>query len=602
MTMMMAPRLKLRERRRSSLLLFALASASSPSQAPPSPASRPRYRVAVVGGGVIGLSTALRLAEAGDKEQGGGGGGGGGGARASELSVSVFARGFGPDTTSSGAGGLWEPYKLGDTPSELVNRWSAETLALLLALARERSEGGGGEGEENASSSAGVIEGPVLQYWTRPAPEDPSWAAVAPGFRRMSRGELEAAAAVAARGAEANRRRTAAAAAAAAEGEGAAAAAEAEAAPLLLPSFALEAPEIVDGWTFWSAAAQPSRYLAWLAGRAERAGVELVTRELGSLDELLVFDDGGGKEGAAASASAPAAAASAPAAASSAAVAAAGEGGGRAASSLPRFDAIVNCAGLAGGDLSRDDATPPTPVRGQVARLRPPPPPPSPPSPLSSSSSSSSDDDDDDKKKDKGPPVPPPPPLGGAAGLFLDEETYLIRNVDFVVAGGTGQAGDADAAPRAADRASILARTRLLDPELVAARADGEGSTDDGRQPRRQQRRQQQNEEAAAAAAAAVEDWAGLRPLRSPVRLEARWVGASESREREKEEDGKKSGEKSSLGPRAPAGGPASSTRAAVLVVSNYGHGGSGFTLHWGCAGDAAALVLEGLKGQNRKS
>lgn len=468
----MAPRPKLHEHRRSSssLLLVALASSASDS-IPTSPTSRrPRFSVAVVGGGVIGLSTAIRLAEGagGDKEQGGGG-------------VVVFARGFGADTTSSGAGGLWEPYKLGDTPGELVNRWSAETLEFLLALAREE--------EENASSSssdaAGVIEGPVLQYWTQPAPEDPSWACVAPGFRRMSRAELEAAAEVAARGAEANRRRIAEE-----EGQGAAGASS-------LPSFALEAPAIVDGWTFGSAAAQPSRYLSWLARRAERAGVELVTRELASLDELLVLaGGGGGKEG---------------------------ERAGSSSSSSPllRFDAVVNCAGLAGGDLSRDDATPPTPVRGQVARLRPP-----------------------------APPPPPQPPLGGAAGLFLDEETYLIQNVDFVVAGGTGQAGDADAAPRAADRASILARTRLLDPELVAARAGSEGtSSSDGQQ---------------------VEDWAGLRPLRSPVRLEARWVEAAS-------EEGKK---------------------RRVLVVSNYGHGGSGFTLHWGCAGDAAALVFEGLRGK----
>ena len=542
--MMMSPMPKLlQRRRRSSSSLVALASASASST--PAPSSRPRYRVAVVGGGVIGLSTALRLAEEAKKEKfGGGSGGGSGGGGGGGLSVSVLARGFGPDTTSSGAGGLWEPYKLGETPSELVNRWSAETLEFLLARAREEEreeegkEGGKEEGKEgeDGEESSGVIEGPVLQYWTQPAPEDPAWAPVAPGFRRLSRPELEAAFEVAKRGAEENRMRMAAAAEEEEEGE------EQQQRQHLFPSFALEAPAIVDGWTFSSAAAQPSRYLSWLARRAERAGVELVARELGSLDELLTFDDDcGEKSGAAAAA---------------AAAADAGEGGrafsSSSSSSLPRFDAIVNCAGLAGGDLSRDDATPPTPVRGQVARLRPP----LPPSlPLSSSSSSSADD------KKNAAPVPPLP-LGGAAGLFLDEETYLIRNVDFVVAGGTGQAGDADASPRAADRASILARTRLLDPGLLAARSDGGGGGAGGQQQ---------------------EDWAGLRPLRSPVRLEARWVEVKEEKEKEGK---KKNGEKSSS--------PASSS--SVLVVSNYGHGGSGFTLHWGCAGDAAAMVLEGLK------
>ena len=479
-TKAMTTMVKLLRHRRSSALLVTLASASAATPTPSSPASRPHYRVAVVGGGVIGLSTALRLAEG---ETGGGG-------EQLELSIAVLARGFGAETTSSGAGGLWEPYKLGDTPAELVNRWSAETLAYLLALARG-GEGGeeGGAAEEDgkggaASSSAGVLEGPVFQYWTKPVLEDPSWAAVAPGFRRLSAEELREAHQVTERGAEANRRRRMAT----------------EDERQKLPSFVLEAPAIVDGWTFSSAAAQPSRYLSWLEGKAERAGVELVRRELGSLDELLLTPIGEEEEA--------------------------------------RFDAVVNCAGLAGGELSRDDSSPPTPVRGQVARLRPP--------------RISSPDDEKEKNSST-------LPLGGAAGLFLDEETYLIRNVDFVVAGGTGQTGDADDSPRPEDRESILARVRLLSPELLEERVDDKNN-------------EQQ-----------IEDWAGLRPLRSPVRLEARRVEV-EVEEREGEE---KSSEQTKSRPRA---------RSNVLVVSNYGHGGSGFTLHWGCAGDAAALVLEGLR------
>lgn len=53
--------------------------------------------------------------------------------------------------------------------------------------------------------------------------------------------------------------------------------------------------------------------------------------------------------------------------------------------------------------------------------------------------------------------------------------------------------------------------------------------------------------------------WAGLRPGRTHVRLEV------EHRE---------------CGP----------------VVHSYGHGGSGHTLHWGCAGEAADLVMQCLE------
>ncbi|XP_070555488.1 D-aspartate oxidase-like [Ptychodera flava] len=55
-------------------------------------------------------------------------------------------------------------------------------------------------------------------------------------------------------------------------------------------------------------------------------------------------------------------------------------------------------------------------------------------------------------------------------------------------------------------------------------------------------------------------DWAGLRPGRPRVRLESeiRKVGGKEAK-----------------------------------IVHNYGHGGAGVTLHWGCAQDTTALVAE---------
>ncbi len=57
----------------------------------------------------------------------------------------------------------------------------------------------------------------------------------------------------------------------------------------------------------------------------------------------------------------------------------------------------------------------------------------------------------------------------------------------------------------------------------------------------------------------------GLRPGRSSVRLE---LGDSLT---------------------APGAGP------AVPVIHNYGHGGSGLTLAWGCAGDAVRLAKQAL-------
>lgn len=59
-----------------------------------------------------------------------------------------------------------------------------------------------------------------------------------------------------------------------------------------------------------------------------------------------------------------------------------------------------------------------------------------------------------------------------------------------------------------------------------------------------------------------IEEWAGLRPSRNGVRHEA---------------------EELTLG------------NKSVKVVHSYGHGGSGVTLHWGCAGDTVQLIKQSL-------
>jgi glycine/D-amino acid oxidase-like deaminating enzyme len=57
-----------------------------------------------------------------------------------------------------------------------------------------------------------------------------------------------------------------------------------------------------------------------------------------------------------------------------------------------------------------------------------------------------------------------------------------------------------------------------------------------------------------------VEEWAGLRPSRPSICLEKEQLVVGND---------------------------------TLKVVHNYGHGGSGVTLHWGCAGEAARLVKE---------
>lgn len=353
------------------------------------PADAARPHVIVLGGGVIGWSTALAIASL-----------------PSAPATTLVAASF-DDTTSHGAGGLWEPYKCGATPPSLINAWGGATLAHLRALHASPAAG-----------EAGVTEHAVFQLWTAagpsPAPPDPAWAGVVPHFRRLGRAELDAW----------------------------------EAASAHTPG---PRAAYASGWTFWTATAQPTRYLPWLAAKARAAGVRTHTARVARLADLATL--------------LPAA---------------------------PAPAALVNCAGLGAREAAPDPTL--VPVRGQVARLGAP---------------------------------------WVKAAVFVDEDTYVIPNVDFTVVGGTAQAGDSDATPRPGDRADILARAARAVPALVGAPGLG--------------------------------DWAGLRPVRPTVRVEA------------EEEGGVVGG----------GSGPA--------IVHNYGHGGSGVTLHWGCAAAAAGLVEAAL-------
>jgi D-amino-acid oxidase len=111
------------------------------------------------------------------------------------------------------------------------------------------------------------------------------------------------------------------------------------------------------------------------------------------------------------------------------------------------------------------------------------------------------------------------------------ELAYLFPHGDTVVLGGSEGTGDWNLEPDPAIAGRILRDCAALEPRLLGARV--------------------------------LAHRVGLRPVRRTVRLEAAPAGPGDN------------------------GGP--------LIVHNYGHGGGGITLSWGCAREAARLAADGL-------
>jgi D-amino-acid oxidase len=110
--------------------------------------------ILVIGGGVSGLSTGIRLIEAGHQ-------------------VRIVTRDLPPETTSHIAAAVWYPYKA--YPEDLVLRWSAETYAELVRLIE--------------APESGVIMRGGIELFHTPMP-DPWWRSAVEGFRRAEAHEL----------------------------------------------------------------------------------------------------------------------------------------------------------------------------------------------------------------------------------------------------------------------------------------------------------------------------------------------------------------------------------------------------------------------------
>ncbi|NXH17096.1 OXDD oxidase, partial [Bucco capensis] len=121
-------------------------------------------KVAVVGAGVIGLSTAQCIVEAWPS-----------------CSVTVLAEQFSPNTTSDVAAGMLIPHPCPGTPIHLQKQWFKETFTYLFAISSSAE-----------ASEAGIHLVSGWQVFKKtPKEEFPFWSDVVLGFRPMSKAELQ---------------------------------------------------------------------------------------------------------------------------------------------------------------------------------------------------------------------------------------------------------------------------------------------------------------------------------------------------------------------------------------------------------------------------
>ncbi|XP_060566263.1 D-aspartate oxidase-like [Ruditapes philippinarum] len=120
-------------------------------------------KVCVIGAGVIGLSSALRIIELHP-----------------DAEVIVIADKFSPVTTTDVSGGFWEPHLLGDTPEEKIRQWSGRTLEHMTLLANTDCA---------KYTGASVVSG--YQMSADPNTKAPFWTDLVSNFRVLTQDELK---------------------------------------------------------------------------------------------------------------------------------------------------------------------------------------------------------------------------------------------------------------------------------------------------------------------------------------------------------------------------------------------------------------------------
>ncbi|MBN3304245.1 D-amino-acid oxidase [Amia ocellicauda] len=121
-------------------------------------------RVAVIGAGVIGLSTAQCIY---DRYH----------STVSPLTIEVYADRYTPLTTSDGAAGLWQPYNYDGNIQH--NKWNKETFDYILSWVNSPD-----------SIKMGIFTQSGYNLLSEPAP-DPKWRDYVLDFRHMTQRELQ---------------------------------------------------------------------------------------------------------------------------------------------------------------------------------------------------------------------------------------------------------------------------------------------------------------------------------------------------------------------------------------------------------------------------
>lgn len=118
--------------------------------------------VAVVGGGIIGLSSALCILE-----------------RDPRVKVTLIADKLTPNTTSDGAAGLIMPFVLENTPIRLQRKWFSETMKELEKFSRREDAG------------ELTVYTTTVFFHTDEIIEEPPWKDLVDGYRLLSQNELD---------------------------------------------------------------------------------------------------------------------------------------------------------------------------------------------------------------------------------------------------------------------------------------------------------------------------------------------------------------------------------------------------------------------------